>query len=449
MAREPRDAVINDGDDAKPWALPFWTEEPGYALERDNLALVLARRDARERMASRRGNVPEPEPQNTEEVEIILPTAEELENIRREAWNAGLEQGLVEGRQEGHKAGYDEGFAEGRKAGHDKGFNEGKGEGLKQGRDEGLAKARQEVDDEVRALQALQAIVRKSLLERDRDLPEVLATLIQRSCEQVLGYELQDGARRILDYVNATIARLPESEQNQVQIRVSPADAACLDHHLLETGLELHYRADPQLGSGECRIQSPHSRAEFSLHDQLQHVMQDTLPLLEQAAPSMEQATASLQQELSHELEWQHQESERKAEEAERLAEQARQQGEEAEHLAAQQAADIKTPDSEYHTEPELAVEPPSAPAAEDLLAETPAEFADDLAFEPESEPVIAASAAETRDLEGVGDPDDLPEAAQADSVSEVAAALKDLQANDLKSRPPGVENSEEHPDAV
>ncbi|MCY0966039.1 FliH/SctL family protein [Parathalassolituus penaei] len=436
MGRDPRDAVMNDGDDAKPWALPFWTEEPGYALERDNLALVMARREARDRMASRRGKAPEPPVPETDEVEIILPTAEELENIRREAWNAGLEQGLVEGRQEGHKAGYDTGFAEGRKAGHDKGLNEGKGEGLKQGRDEGLAKARQEIDDEVRALQALQAIVRKSLLERDLELPEVLATLIQRSCEQVLGYELQDGARRILDYVNATIARLPESEQNQVQIWVSPADAACLDHHLLETGLELHYRADSQLSSGECRIQSPHSRAEFSLYDQLQHVMQETLPLLEQAAPNMEQAAVSLEQELSHELEWQHQELERKAEEAERLAAEARLQAEEAERLAAQLMAES---DASDHNEPELALESQSVP--EDLVA-------DELAFEPEPQPE-PITAAEAQDLEGFGDLDDLPEAAQAGSASAVSAALKNNQESDLKSKPSSEENSEENPDAV
>lgn len=298
-------------DSAKPWRLPFWTDAPDYSLQRDNSALVIARKDAQEQLQSRQRRRQPDQPQepvvassdNDDEC-LILPTAEELENIRREAWNAGLEQGLVEGRQQGHKAGYDEGFTEGRKDGHNKGLNEGKGEGLKQGRDEGLARGQNEIDEQVRQLQALQNIVRKQLLQRDSELPDVLASLIRRSCEQVLGYELENGARRIFDYLQATLTQLPEAEQEKVQIFISPADAACLEHSLLNNGTELHYRTDNQLRSGECRIQSPNSRAGFSLEEHLQQVLQQTLPLLNQAAPSAAQSAASLQVDLHRELEY-------------------------------------------------------------------------------------------------------------------------------------------------
>jgi flagellar assembly protein FliH len=297
-------------DSAKPWRLPFWTDAPDYSLQRDNSALVIARKDAQEQLQSRQRRRQPDQPQepvaasadNDDEC-LVLPTAEELENIRREAWNAGLEQGLIEGRQQGHKAGYDEGFTKGRKDGHSKGLNEGKGEGLKQGRDEGLARGQNEIDEQVRQLQALQNIVRKHLLQRDSELPDVLASLIRRSCEQVLGYELENGARRIFDYLQATLTQLPEAEQEKVQIFISPADAACLEHSLLDSGTELHYRTDNQLRSGECRIQSPNSRAEFSLEEHLQQVLQQTLPLLNQATPSAAQSEATLQSDLRQELE--------------------------------------------------------------------------------------------------------------------------------------------------
>lgn len=410
MANERRDGVIEDSEDAKPWCLPFWTDAPDFAMERDNLALVLARREAKERQASRQRRLaPEPEPvaSGIEET-LVLPTAEELENIRREAWNAGLEQGLVEGRQQGHKAGYDEGFAEGRKAGHDKGLNEGKGEGLRQGREEGLAKARQEVDAEVAALQALQSVVRKTLLERDQDLPEVLATLIVRTCEQVLGYELRDGARRILDYVEATIARLPEAEQNQARIFVSPADAACLEHHLLETGQELHYHTDASLAAGECRIQSPHSRGEFNLHEQLQQLLQEMLPLLEQAVPDPATVTAQLQQELATELEWQQEEVSRQVAEREQAAEAAA--------AEAAEAAENRQPESEpvnsmqdlpaphaNTSDPDAAVSAAQPVEADRIVPErqTADMEADDLAFaaaDPEADQLLTPSAREDQD---------------------------------------------------
>jgi flagellar assembly protein FliH len=304
-------AAAGTDDLAKPWRLPFWTDDPDYSLQRDNHSLVIARKDAQEQLQSRQRRRQPDQPQepvvassdNDDEC-LILPTAEELENIRREAWNAGLEQGLVEGRQQGHKAGYDEGFAAGRKDGHNKGLNEGKGEGLKQGRDEGLAKGQNEIDEQVRQLQALQNIVRKQLLQRDSELPDILASLIRQSCEQVLGYELENGARRIFDYLQATLTQLPEAEQEKVQIFISPADAACLEHSLLNNGTELHYRTDSQLRSGECRIQSPNSRAEFSLEEHLQQLLQQTLPLLSQAAPSAAQSGATLQADLHQELEF-------------------------------------------------------------------------------------------------------------------------------------------------
>ena len=94
-----RDAPIpaESAEEARPWRLPFWTEPPVHTVERE----------------------PDPDAEKVDAESADdnsppnFPTAEELEAIRREAYNAGLEQGLVEWRQQGHKDGYDAGFAEG------------------------------------------------------------------------------------------------------------------------------------------------------------------------------------------------------------------------------------------------------------------------------------------------------------------------------------------------
>ena len=103
--------AAGDARDVKPWRLPYWTEPPAW----------LAEKAAAEETEAVAADVHE-----ADDV-IPMPTAEELENIRREAYNAGLEQGLVEGRQQGHKEGYDNGHKEGYAAA----FAEGKAGVLK------------------------------------------------------------------------------------------------------------------------------------------------------------------------------------------------------------------------------------------------------------------------------------------------------------------------------
>lgn len=295
VGKAESEVIRNEGDDARPWCLPFWTEAPDYSMERDNRALALARREVRDRREARRPppkEVPVATAVDEDDVPLILPTAEELENIRREAWNAGLEQGLVEGRQQGQKEGYDAGFKEGRDDGHKKGLNEGKGEGLKQGRDEGLAKGQKEIDTQVKQLQAIASVMSRSVLERDAALPEVLARLVEQVCVQVLRYELTDGARRIGDYIRTALEQLPETERQQARVYISNVDANELVND--SAGELVEFRIDPTLKAGQCRIESPNSQAEYNVEAHLQELLAHLLPMLASHQPD----SAGQQQDL-------------------------------------------------------------------------------------------------------------------------------------------------------
>ncbi len=69
--------------ESKNWNLPFWTEPASVikAREKEEAETIV----------------------EEEEIEIEPLTAEQLEQIRQEAYNEGLQQGLVEGRQKGEK----------------------------------------------------------------------------------------------------------------------------------------------------------------------------------------------------------------------------------------------------------------------------------------------------------------------------------------------------------
>lgn len=259
---------VKNKKDVKPWRLPFWTEPPGWTAEKEKKQEEVATESAQE-----------------EAEELNLPTAEELENIRREAYNDGLEQGLVEGRQQGHKDGYQAGHKES----YDAGFAEGKAEGQKQGREEGhaegLRKAQAEINNISGRLNRLIQHLQASIVERDQALPEVLAAMLAGMCEQVLQTELHSGARNIYQYVRHALDELPAGEK-QIKVFVGPDDAAHLQNSLDMTGDEVHYRVDDKLRAGECRVESEHSLVEYSTADHLNQLLQRVLPMLMQEAAS-------------------------------------------------------------------------------------------------------------------------------------------------------------------
>lgn len=251
MAETKKDAPIpaEDAESARPWRLPFWTEPPVHKVERE----------PEEETAEGQ------ESSAADQTAASFPTAEELEAIRRDAYNDGLEQGLIEGRQQGKKEGYDAGFAEGQTEGREQGYAAGHKEGATAGFAEGKANGEEEVSDEARRLRQINTTLQATLKERDEQLPEVMVMLLTRLAEQVLQHELSSGAASISRYVDAALASLPSGEK-VAKILVADADLALLKEHQAAAYIEV----DSQLDSGECRVESENTLVEYSVSDDLQ-----------------------------------------------------------------------------------------------------------------------------------------------------------------------------------
>ncbi len=253
-----RDAPIpaESAEEARPWRLPFWTEPPVHTVEREPDPA-----DSDDESAGKADADINESPPN-------FPTAEELEAIRREAYNAGLEQGLVEGRQQGHKDGYDAGFAEGQADGKAQGFEAGKKEGSTAGFQEGKALGSQEVADEAERLRQINATLTATLKERDAELPDVMLMLLTRLAEQVLEHELNSGADSIAQFVDKAIAALPSGE-TLAKVYVSEADSELLASHSAASKLLV----DKTLNAGECRVESENTLVEYSVNESLQQTI--------------------------------------------------------------------------------------------------------------------------------------------------------------------------------
>ena len=251
-----RDAPIpaESAEEARPWRLPFWTEPPVHAVEREP--------EVDDPDGDAEGHT------DSNDSHPDFPTAEELEAIRREAYNAGLEQGLVEGRQQGHKDGYDAGFAEGQADGQAQGFDAGKKEGSTAGFQEGKALGSQEVSDEAQRLRQINATLTAALKERDAELPDVMLMLLTRLAEQVLEHELNSGADSIAQFVDKSIEALPSGE-DLAKVYVSEADSELLTSHSAAHKLLV----DKTLNAGECRVESENTLVEYSVSESLQQTI--------------------------------------------------------------------------------------------------------------------------------------------------------------------------------
>jgi len=269
---------VENKEDVKPWRLPFWTEPPHWVVEKEKQEKANA----------------EAEQEESQE-ELNLPTAEELENIRREAYNDGLEQGLVEGRQQGRNEGYDAGHDEGYKNGFGEGKAAGNKEGLQAGKKQGLLEGQTDIDAIVADLTRVMRQLQATLNERDEMLPEVLAAMVAGMCEHVLQSELQYGARNIYQYVKHALDELPTGEKN-IHVFIAAKDAEHLQSRLEASGEEIHYSIDETLTAGECRVESEHSLIEYSTGEHLNQLLERVLPMLMHQAATFPDEAEQIQE---------------------------------------------------------------------------------------------------------------------------------------------------------
>ena len=277
---KPLQPVIPVGTnaDVKRWRLPFWTDKPAWESER----LSKNVRTRSRVVVIKPEPMPvafevEPDVEVVEEIEdvlepVVLPTAEEIETIRREAHNDGLEQGLIEGRQQGHQEGHQQGYA----SGHAEGLAAGHNEGYQQGFGEGNERAEQKNKADfvilAKRFERITQELTSRIVQRDNDLPEVLTKLVSGICTQVVGHELSQGAKHIYQFVQAALNQLPEGEEN-IQVFVGPDDAKHLQASIEQTGHSIRYEVDPQLPAGGCRVESKNSLVEFSAQEHLQQLL--------------------------------------------------------------------------------------------------------------------------------------------------------------------------------
>lgn len=143
-------------------------------------------------------------------------------------------------------------------------------EGFEAGRQEGLAAAQQEVRAVVQYLTQIIDAFSKPLEEVDATVEQELVNLAIAVARQIIRRELKTDPGQVVAVVREALAALPAAAR-RVTIHLHPEDAALVRDALPSGGEESnwHILDDARLSRGGCRIQAEHSQIDATVEKRM------------------------------------------------------------------------------------------------------------------------------------------------------------------------------------
>ncbi|UAA38167.1 flagellar assembly protein FliH [Paraneptunicella aestuarii] len=198
-----------------------------------------------------------------EEVVILPPTAEEIEEIRRAAY----EEGFSQGQQEGMEKGYQEGLEKGQQEGHQQGLEAGHAEGLEQGQSE--------IAEQVAIWQQLMTTLHNPIASMERELQKELVALSVSLARSVVRHEVKTNSDIIFQALADGLKVLPIRE-NAYQIRMHPEDIELVKTQFSDEDIERHnwiFVEAPELSRGGCDIMTDNNAVDVTVERRCRDVL--------------------------------------------------------------------------------------------------------------------------------------------------------------------------------
>lgn len=166
------------------------------------------------------------------------PTAAELESIRQNAYDEGLEKGKQEGFEYGHK--------------------------------EGLSQAKEEIKQYAVGMDRLFTSLTEPLRELDNQVEKEMLSLIIAIVRQLVRREVKSDPNMIIGVVRESLSMLPVSSRH-VRLIVHPEDAELIRevYALGETEVGWALVEDPVINRGGCKAITETSQIDATLESRL------------------------------------------------------------------------------------------------------------------------------------------------------------------------------------
>jgi flagellar assembly protein FliH len=148
-------------------------------------------------------------------------------------------------------------------------------EGFEQGRRDGLEAGQKEIDAGVQRLNQIMQALAEPLQAVDESVEEELITLAMAVARQILRREIQQDPQQVIAVVREAMSELPSAARN-VRIYLHPDDAALVREAFTteeEETAPWKIAEDMVLTRGGCRIESDTSRIDASIEKRLNSIM--------------------------------------------------------------------------------------------------------------------------------------------------------------------------------
>ena len=214
-------------------------------------------------------------------------TVEELEQIRKDAFEEGKTQGYEEGKKQGYDDGYNEGNTKGHQEGLEQGRQEGYQEGLAQGNEDGFLQGHNEgvesgqkvVLEQVERFRYLADALANPLRQVDKDVTDEIAYIISRLVKVITKKEIAKNADFLVKSIEKAISILPNAQKGAT-IYLNPDDLSVVQAALgSEYMQQQHYQLveDPALEVGDVKVSNEESLIDWRIDDRIDALLNDFL----------------------------------------------------------------------------------------------------------------------------------------------------------------------------
>jgi flagellar assembly protein FliH len=240
---------VEQGEEFKAWDLPY--------VEDTNLTKENKTTNALNRKSNWKYEPPEPE------IEILPPTAKEIEEIRA----AAHAEGFAQGQQEGHAQGTEEGFA--------RGHEEGVAKGLEEGTTQGLATGEEQVQQYLISWTSLIDSIQNPVANVEKELEKELVLLAVSLAKGVIRSEVKTNTDLIFQALSEGLKALPIQEKHY-QIHLHPDDIELVNNHFSPEEIAKHhwdFIESPEMSAGGCEIVTQTNAVDVSVERRVKDVI--------------------------------------------------------------------------------------------------------------------------------------------------------------------------------
>lgn len=197
------------------------------------------------------------------EIEILPPTAEEIEAIRAAAHT----EGFAQGHQEGHTQGYELGQSEGQE--------EGLAKGMEEGTTQGVASGEEQVQQQITSWVALIDSIQDPVAKVEETLEKELVLLAVSLAKGVIRSEIKTNTDLIFQALREGLKALPIKEKHY-QIHLHPDDIELVNNHFSPEEISKHcwdFIVSPELSAGGCEIVTQSNAVDVTVERRVKDVI--------------------------------------------------------------------------------------------------------------------------------------------------------------------------------